>query len=53
VDKLLEKLLEDYGLETLLIQNDIEELTVLEIHIERGLFDPEEYKFEDVEEDDT
>lgn len=47
----LEDILERYGLSTLLLQNDIEELTVLELLIERGLFDPEDYYFEDEEDD--
>jgi hypothetical protein len=49
---LLEHLLEDYGLETLLEQNDIEQRTVLEILIDKGLIDLEDYTFDDVEDVD-
>lgn len=45
---LLEHLIEDYGLETILEQNDIEHRTVLEILINKGLIDLEDYTFEDV-----
>lgn len=48
---LLEHLLEDYGLEMLLEQNDIEQRTVLELLINKGLIDLEEYTFEDMETD--
>lgn len=49
---ILEHLIEDYGLLTLLEQNDIEERTVLEMLIHKGLIDIEDYTFEDIEIDD-
>ena len=48
----LEDILERYGLSVLLLQNDIEELTVLELLIEHGLFDPEDYIFVEDEAND-
>ena len=52
METMLETLLEDFSLETLLLQNDIEELTVLEILIDRGLFNPYDYLYLDTEEAD-
>jgi hypothetical protein len=51
---ILEHMLEVYGLERILEQNDIEELTVLELLVVRGLIDVEDYIYTDVkdEEDD-
>lgn len=40
-------LLDLLGLPKILEQNDIEEIDVLEILIQRGLIDPQEYLFED------
>lgn len=45
----LEALLGIYGLSTLLEQNDIEEVTVLELLISKGLFNPDDYIYDDVE----
>lgn len=49
---ILEHMLEVYGLERLLEQNDIEELTVLELLVSRGLIDVEDYIYTDVEDQD-
>lgn len=50
---ILEHLIEDYGLETLLEQNDIEPRTVLELLINKGLIDLEDYTFGDIDDDDS
>lgn len=52
MEKLLNQLLEDYGLDYLLESQDIEELTVLELLTEQGLFNPYEYVYEDGDYDD-
>lgn len=52
METMLEQLLEDYGLVALLEQNDIEELVVLEILIDKGLFNPYDYMYLDTEEED-
>lgn len=46
---LLEHLIEDYGLETILEQNDIEPRTVLELLIDKGMIDLELYVYTDME----
>ena len=48
----LEAMIEVYGLQTILEQNDIEEVTVLEMLVQRGLVDPEDYIYTDMEIDD-
>lgn len=50
MEKLLEQLVEDYGLETILLQNDIEQAYVLDLLIEKGLIDLEDYIFTDIPE---
>lgn len=45
-------LCETLGLERILEQNDIEQEYVMELLIEHGLIDPDEYFFEDVDVDD-
>lgn len=45
---IVEHLIKDYGLEQLLLQNDIEEETVLELLIEKGLIDLDDYLFQDM-----
>ena len=49
MEKVIEQLVEDYGLETLLLQNDIEQAHVLELLIEKGLIDLDDYIFLDVD----
>lgn len=49
MEKVIEQLVEDYGLETLLLQNDIEQAYVLELLIEKGLIDLDDYIFLDVD----
>ena len=48
----LEAMIEEYGLQRILEQNDIEEIDVLEILIQKGLVDPEDYIYHDVEIED-
>lgn len=52
MEPLLNRLLEDYGLTYLLESQDIEELTVLEVLINLGYFDPSVYTFDEEEYDD-
>ena len=52
MENLLTRLLEDYGLEYLLLSQDIEELTVLEVLTNLGYFNPHEYIYEDEPYDD-
>ena len=47
MEKLIEQLVEDYSLETLLLQNDIEQAYVVELLIEKGLIDLDDYIFVD------
>ena len=48
---MLELLLETHGLERLMYQNDINELTVLRLLEHEGLINPYDYMFEDVEDE--
>ena len=50
-EEALEHLVEDYGLEQLLIDNDIEPQIVVELLIREGLIDLEEFSWE-TEDDD-
>jgi len=50
-EEALEHLVEDYGLEQLLIDNDIEPQVVVELLIREGLIDLEEFSWE-TEDDD-
>lgn len=50
-EEALEHLVEDYGLEQLLIENDIEPQVVVELLIREGLIDLEEFSWE-TEDDD-
>lgn len=52
MENLLTRLLEDYGLEHLLLSQDIEELTVLEVLTNLGYFNPYEYVYQDEAYDD-
>jgi hypothetical protein len=45
----LEQLIEDYGLAILLEHNDLEEIDVLEILVNKGLIDLEDYFYTDME----
>lgn len=45
-EEALEHLIEDYGLEQLLIDNDIEPQVVVELLIREGLIDLEEFSWE-------
>jgi hypothetical protein len=46
------QLADDYGLETILEQNDIEDWQVLELLYQRGLLDVDDYIYTEVEVDD-
>lgn len=46
---LLDHLIEDYGLETVLEQNDIEQRTVLELLIDKGMIDLDLYLYTDMD----
>ena len=48
----LQLMLDSYGLENIMIQNDIEELRILELLEEAGLIDVEDYFYTDMEEID-
>lgn len=50
-EEALEHLVEDYGLEQLLVDNDIEPQVVVELLIREGLIDLEEFSWE-TEDDD-
>lgn len=50
-EEALEHLVEDYGLEQLLIDNDIEPQVVVELLIREGLIDLEEFSWETEDED--
>ena len=50
-EEAIEHLVEDYGLEQLLIDNDIEPQVVVELLIREGLIDLEEFSWE-TEDDD-
>lgn len=50
-EEALEHLVEDYGLEQLLIDNDIEPQLVIELLVREGLIDLEEFSWE-MEDDD-
>ena len=50
-EEALEHLVEDYGLEQLLIDNDIEPPVVVELLIREGLIDLEEFSWETEDED--
>lgn len=50
-EEALEHLVEDYGLEQLLIDNDIEPQLVVELLIREGLIDLEEFSWETEDED--
>jgi len=43
------QLAEDYGLETILEQNDLEEWQVLKILFDSGLLDLEDYTYEEID----
>lgn len=49
----LQLILDSYGLENIMIQNDIEEIRVLELLEEAGLVDVEDYFYTDEEEIDS
>lgn len=46
---ILEQMLEDFGLLTVMEQNDLEEIDVLEILVERGLINLDDYIFDSME----
>lgn len=50
-EEAIEHLIEDYGLEQLLVDNDIEPQVVVELLIREGLIDLEEFSWE-TEDDD-
>lgn len=50
-EEALEHLVEDYGLEQLLIDNDIEPQVVIELLIREGLIDLEDFSWEMEDED--
>ena len=50
-EEALEHLCEDYGLETILEMNDIEQQVVVELLIREGLIDLEEFSWETEDED--
>ena len=50
-EEAIEHLVEDYGLEQLLIDNDIEPQVVVELLIREGLIDLEEFSWETEDED--
>lgn len=52
MDRLAELLAENYGLDRILIQNDIEESYVIKLLIIEGLVDPDDYLYEDEENSD-
>jgi len=47
-EDVIEKLVEDYGLSNILVQNDVSEQTVLKLLVAEGLVNLEDYIFEDV-----
>ena len=51
-EEALEHLVEDYGLEQLLIDNDIEPQVVVELLIREGLIDLEEFSWETEDDDE-
>lgn len=50
-EEALEHLVEDYGLEQLLIDNDIEPQVVVELLIREGLIDLEDFSWESEDDD--
>jgi hypothetical protein len=46
------QLADDYGLETILEQNDIEEWQIIELLYQRGLLDLDDYTYTELELDD-
>jgi hypothetical protein len=50
-ERMLEQLLEDYGLDLLISQNEVSELEVLELLVRYGLIDLDMYFFKDNEEE--
>lgn len=50
-EEAIEHLVEDYGLEQLLVDNDIEPQVVVELLIREGLIDLEEFSWETENED--
>jgi hypothetical protein len=50
MEKTLQQMIDSYGLEFLLEDNDILETKVLELLVEEGLIDPDKY-FEEIEDD--
>lgn len=51
-EEAIEHLVEDYGLEQLLIDNDIEPQVVVELLIREGLIDLEEFSWETEDDDE-
>ena len=51
MDRQIELLVENFGLERLLIQNDISEYSVVKLLLEEGLIDLDDYMFEDTDND--
>ena len=48
----LEQLIQDFGLEMLMEHNDLEEIDVLEILVNKGLINLEDYFYTDLEQTD-
>ena len=49
INDILAQLAEDYGLEVILQQNDIEDWQVLELLYQRGLLDVDDYIYSEVD----
>jgi hypothetical protein len=49
----IQTVLDSYGLKLLLLQNDIEETTVVELLVRKGILDIDDYFYQDVPEEGT
>lgn len=48
----LQQLIDSFGLEELMLQNDLEEIDILEMLVDSGKIDVEDYFYTDIEEVD-